>query len=194
MCDYTICKHSNNTGNSFPNQSNGPLHTPFWQTKYKGTITCSRRNSLPSVGTCTDIFNRIMPFIIEVIFRGIILRGLLTEYGIRKSIIIAAIIYSVVWGCMTLLPVLGLIYGLWFGWLYVYSRSLWTCLITHILLQVSSVAYVMTNYYHPLPQQVNSAMTGDLWIVNLAATIVFILFTYFLYQTFRHHDNRDYTI
>lgn len=76
---------------------------------------------------------------------------------------------------MTLLPVLGLIYGLWFGWLYVYSRSLWTCLITHILLQVSSVAYVMTNYYHPLPQQVNSAMTGDLWIVNLAATIVFIL-------------------
>lgn len=124
-----------------------------------------------------------MPFIIEVIFRGIILRGLLTEYGIRKSIIIAAIIYSVVWGCMTLLPVLGLIYGLWFGWLYVYSRSLWTCLITHILLQVSSVAYVMTNYYHPLPQQVNSAMTGDLWIVNLAATIVFILFTYFLYQT-----------
>lgn len=224
MCDYTICKHSNNTGNSFPNQSNGPLHTPFWQTKYKGTITCSRRNSLPSVGTCTDLFNRtipgvsqkdihrnwnkrlkrglhlsfisaiLMPFIIEVIFRGIILRGLLTEYGIRKSIIIAAIIYSVVWGCMTLLPVLGLIYGLWFGWLYVYSRSLWTCLITHILLQVSSVAYVMTNYYHPLPQQVNSAMTGDLWIVNLAATIVFILFTYFLYQTFRHHDNRDYTI
>ena len=92
----------------------------------------------------------LMPFIIEVIFRGIILRGLLTEYGIRKSIIIAAIIYSVVWGCMTLLPVLGLIYGLWFGWLYVYSRSLWTCLITHILLQVSSVAYVMTNYYHPL--------------------------------------------
>ena len=136
----------------------------------------------------------LMPFIIEVIFRGIILRGLLTEYGIRKSIIIAAIIYSVVWGCMTLLPVLGLIYGLWFGWLYVYSRSLWTCLITHILLQVSSVAYVMTNYYHPLPQQVNSAMTGDLWIVNLAATIVFILFTYFLYQTFRHHDNRDYAI
>ena len=176
------------------------------------------------MGTCTDLFNRtipgvslkdihrnwnkrlkrglhypfisaiLMPFIIEVIFRGIILRGLLTEYGIRKSIIIAAIIYSVVWGCMTLLPVLGLIYGLWFGWLYVYSRSLWTCLITHILLQVSSVAYVMTNYYHPLPQQVNSAMTGDLWIVNLAATIVFILFTYFLYQTFRHHDNRDYAI
>ena len=31
-------------------------------------------------------------------FRGIILRGLLTEYGIRKSIIIAAIIYSVAWG------------------------------------------------------------------------------------------------
>ena len=113
---------------------------------------------------------------------------------VAHIIIIAAIIYSVVWGCMTLLPVLGLIYGLWFGWLYVYSRSLWTCLITHILLQVSSVAYVMTNYYHPLPQQVNSAMTGDLWIVNLAATIVFILFTYFLYQTFRHHDNRDYAI
>lgn len=61
MCDYTICKHSNNTGNSFPNQSNGPLHTPFWQTKYKGTITCSRRNSLPSVGTCTDLFNRTIP-------------------------------------------------------------------------------------------------------------------------------------
>ena len=122
----------------------------------------------------------LMPFIIEVIFRGIILRGLLTEYGIRKSIIIAAIIYSVVWGCMTLLPVLGLIYGLWFGWLYVYSRSLWTCLITHILLQVSSVAYVMTNYYHPLPQQVNSEMTGDQLILNLASTIVFILFTYFL--------------
>ena len=117
----------------------------------------------------------LMPFIIEVIFRGIILRGLLTEYGIRKSIIIAAIIYSVVWGCMTLLPVLGLIYGLWFGWLYVYSRSLWTCLITHILLQVSSVAYVMTNYYHPLPQQVNSAMTGDLWIIWQPLLYLFFL-------------------
>lgn len=33
----------------------------FDKSKYKGTITCSRRNSLPSVGTCTDLFNRTIP-------------------------------------------------------------------------------------------------------------------------------------
>lgn len=136
----------------------------------------------------------LLPVIMEVIFRGIILRGLLTEYGIRKSIIIAAIIYSVVWGCMTLLPLLGLIYGLWFGWLYVYSRSLWTCLLTHILLQFISVAYLMANSYLNFPPLVNSAMTGDLWTVNLALTILFILFMYLLHQTFRRHDSQACTI
>lgn len=131
----------------------------------------------------------LLPFIMEIIFRGIILRGLLAEYKIWKAITISAIIYAVVWGCMTLLPILGLIYGLWFAWLYVYSRNLWTSLLSFIALEFMSIVYCIFSRYFTISPQVESAMTGELWIVNWTMTIVFCILTYFLYQTFRHNGN-----
>ena len=131
----------------------------------------------------------LLPFIMEIIFRGIILRGLLTEYKPWKSITIAAVIYAMVWGIMTLLPLFGLLYGVWFGWLYVYSRNLWIGLLSFIALQLMSVLYAIISNSFTLPSQVNSAMSGELWIINLAITILFCALTYFLHQTFKCHEN-----
>lgn len=131
----------------------------------------------------------LTPFTIEIIFRGVILRGLLLEYNTCKSIVIAAIIYAVVWGCITLLPILGLLYGLWFGWLYVHSRSLWTSLIAFIALQLMSAIYSIIGNYFTISPQVESAMTGDSWIVNLIMTVLFCIPAYFLHLTFKHNGN-----
>ena len=131
----------------------------------------------------------LLPFIMEIIFRGIILRGLLVEYKIWKAITISAIIFAAVWGCMTLLPILGLIYGLWFAWLYVHSRNLWTSLLSFIALELMSIAYCIFSRYFTISPQVESAMTGELWIVNWIMTIVFCILTYFLYQAFKHNGN-----
>jgi membrane protease YdiL (CAAX protease family) len=72
----------------------------------------------------------LAPILEEIIFRGIILRGLLTKYTHKFSIIISALIFGMVhgkplqiWGAM--------IIGLFFGWIYYKTKSLGTTIFLH---------------------------------------------------------------
>ena len=72
------------------------------------------------------------PLTEEIIFRGVILRGLLGRYRRWTAIIVSAVLFALMHGNPVQLPVaLGL--GLVLGWVYVRTRSLGLCFLGHAL-------------------------------------------------------------
>ena len=70
------------------------------------------------------------PIFEELIFRGIILDGLLKKYTPVKAILVSALLFGLVhlnpWQFVT-----GFILGIFSGWVYYHSRSLLACIIIH---------------------------------------------------------------
>jgi membrane protease YdiL (CAAX protease family) len=79
------------------------------------------------------------PIVEEWIFRGCFLRGLLTKHSDKKAIIITAIIFALVHGS----PVQmfgAFILGLYFGKIYVKTKSITTTIILHAIANLSGIA------------------------------------------------------
>jgi len=71
------------------------------------------------------------PVLEELLFRGVILDGLLRKYSARTAILVS----SVLFGLMHLNPnqvVTGTILGAFAGWVYFRSRSLLACILIHM--------------------------------------------------------------
>lgn len=70
------------------------------------------------------------PILEELIFRGIMLDGLLYKYPPIKSILVSALLFGLVhlnpWQFVT-----GFIIGIFSGWVYYHTRSLIACIIIH---------------------------------------------------------------
>lgn len=80
----------------------------------------------------------LAPFCEEIIFRGIILRGFLSKYKFKIAILLSAIIFCIfhisppqIFGALTL--------GLFFGYLYGYTKNLVTTIIFHALSNLTSI-------------------------------------------------------
>jgi uncharacterized protein len=87
------------------------------------------------IGSQTGVFAFILmviaaPILEELIFRGIILDGLLKRYSPIKSILISSLLFGLVhlnpWQFLT-----GLIIGVFSGWIYYRTRSLSLSIIIH---------------------------------------------------------------
>jgi Predicted metal-dependent membrane protease len=87
------------------------------------------------LGSQTGLFTFILtviaaPILEELIFRGIILDGLLKQYSPIKSILISSLLFGLVhlnpWQFVT-----GLLIGLFSGWVYYKTRSLSLSIIIH---------------------------------------------------------------
>lgn len=74
----------------------------------------------------------IAPFLEEMLFRGIILRGFLSHYSPKKSILISALLFGLFHLNLYQIPV-AFFMGCFLGWLYYYSRSLWPSILAHAL-------------------------------------------------------------
>lgn len=85
----------------------------------------------------------IMPVLEEIIFRGIILNGLLRHYRVGTAIFMSAIIFSVV---HLNIPqgITALITGLVFGWIYYRTKYFLLPVIGHII--VNSMAILGSRY------------------------------------------------
>lgn len=88
-----------------------------------------------NIGHQTGIFTFLAmviaaPILEELIFRGIILEGLLKNYSPIKSILISSFLFGIVhlnpWQFVT-----GLLFGIFCGWVYYRSRSLSLSIIIH---------------------------------------------------------------
>lgn len=84
----------------------------------------------------------IAPVLEEIIFRGIVLKGLLSSYGTKKAILLAAFIFAVFHGAPS--QAFGaLILGLFFGWIYYKTQSLGTTILLHF---VTNAAGLLGSY------------------------------------------------
>jgi membrane protease YdiL (CAAX protease family) len=75
----------------------------------------------------------VAPLTEELLFRGLILRGLLRHYSVRKALVASAVLFTLLhanpWQVVTPMA-LGLVLGWWFA----RTRSLTPCLAAHALL------------------------------------------------------------
>jgi Predicted metal-dependent membrane protease len=108
-------------------------------------------------GAITEGFNNffgvfaivvLAPVFEETLFRGIILRGFLKNYGAAKSIIVSAVLF----GILHLNPLQSInaaILGIALGWLFLKTGSLWVCIFFHSLNNgLSTVLYHVSTKYN----------------------------------------------
>jgi membrane protease YdiL (CAAX protease family) len=74
----------------------------------------------------------VAPIVEEILFRGVFLRSFLRQYTPTKAILLSAILFSLA-HVNPAQFVLALVLGVFSGWLYYRSYSLWPSIICHIL-------------------------------------------------------------
>lgn len=117
----------------------------------------------------------IAPFLEEMVFRGAILGGMLNS-GIdaRKAIIMSALVFAII----HLNPWQGIpafAAGLFFGWIYQQTQSLWPCIIMHFT--NNTFSYCISNIYDNSKTTVQDIVGNN--TIYIAIVIVSIAITYF---------------
>ncbi len=83
----------------------------------------------------------VAPFVEEMLFRGLFLRGFLRNYSPGRAILLSALIFG-----LTHLNVyqfvVAFIMGLLLGWLYYVTRSLWPSILAHAVNNGGGILYV----------------------------------------------------
>jgi membrane protease YdiL (CAAX protease family) len=143
-------------------------------------------------GICSFILMVIAaPILEELIFRGIILDGLLKLYSPIKSILVSSFLFGFVhlnpWQFIT-----GFIIGIFSGWIYYKTRSLSPSIIIHLTANLCGFSY---RYLMGIDSRINDALLKmysgltDLILV-IAGSLIIISFCYLhLTKEFRNSDN-----
>lgn len=107
----------------------------------------------------------VAPVIEEILFRGIILRGMLNRYEDRNAIIISAILFSLAHLNFLQIPNAFLL-GLILAYVFYKTRALWMCMILHGIANIGAL----------IPYKINNP-TGKVAVVIaliIAGIIIFI--------------------
>ncbi len=128
----------------------------------------------------------IGPICEEIIFRGVILEGLLKKYNPTKAIIFSALIFGLIH--MQPLQVMGTFFaGLILGWIYVKTQSLWGVIVLHVINNV--IAFSMGE----ASTESTRIMIGNdlLYIASFAAAAIV---AYLAYRGFQKVNESAITI
>jgi len=126
------------------------------------------------------------PVFEELIFRGIILDGLLKRYTARKAILLSAFLFAFVhlnpWQFVT-----GMVIGAFIGWIYYHTRSLSISIIIHAA--VNSIGFFMRFFIDEeamLDQSLTEAYGGmtNTIVITSAALLVALISIYWLRTIF----------
>lgn len=126
----------------------------------------------------------LAPFCEEIIFRGIILRGFLGNYSFKVAILLLAIIFCVfhinppqLIGALTL--------GLFFGYIYGYTKNLGTTIIFHSLSNLTSVLTALLLFQTLGPGRAD-IIYGKWTILTVGVSVILVGgLTYLLYALVR---------
>lgn len=139
------------------------------------------------------------PILEELVFRGIILDGLLKKYSPIKSILVSSMLFGVVhlnpWQFIA-----AFIIGCFSGWVYYRTRKITLSILIHY---TNNLAAFITIYFTDMESYLNKSITeiygglSNMIVIILGAIIVAITCIYFLKLEFKtiklHHDHsRDY--
>lgn len=126
------------------------------------------------------------PILEELIFRGIILDGLLKQYSPLKSILISSLLFGLVhlnpWQFVT-----GFIIGIFSGWVYYHTRSLLTTIIIHAAVNLSAFS---TRYFTTIESSINDTLVTmyggltNLILLIIGSIIIVVTCIWFLQRTF----------
>jgi uncharacterized protein len=135
-------------------------------------------------GPLTSIDNLIgyvilTPVFEEIIFRNIVLKGLLIKYSVNKSIIISSLLFALVhtdiahiyWGKI----VTALFLGLFLGWLFYKTGRIGLCIVVHSFSNLIAIAtYSLNNYIHTNFSYKFFPISAY-WLTPILATIFILL-------------------
>ncbi len=120
------------------------------------------------------------PILEEILFRGVILRALLKKYSPWKAILISALVFGVFhmnpWQFLY-----ATVLGLYLGYIYWKTRSLFYPILIHWLL--NSTAFIAGQYQDP-SENLTSTIThkqaqGMILLVIISLIIVYFIYVYF---------------
>lgn len=87
----------------------------------------------------------LAPIFEELLFRGVILRGFLKNYGPMTSVIMTAVLFGV-FHFNPIQSITAAILGLALGWMFIKTGSLWVCMLFHALYNgFSTLIYYITS-------------------------------------------------
>jgi len=82
----------------------------------------------------------LAPFLEEMLFRGIILRGFLNHYSSKKAIILSSLLFALFHLNFYQIP-FAFVVGCYLGWLFYNSKSLWPCIFAHASFNAGSYIF-----------------------------------------------------
>jgi uncharacterized protein len=122
----------------------------------------------------------VAPIVEEIIFRGMILRGFLKHYSVKKSILLSALLFGIVhmnpWQFVT-----AFVAGIILGWWYVKTESIITTIFGHTLNNVMSfiiaaIGLSIPGYNAPYTTEMHQPFWFDLLgIILLTVGIVWLV-------------------
>ncbi len=101
----------------------------------KGITALAHNGTLGVVSICI-----VAPIVEEIVFRGIMLRGLLSSYSTAQAIFFSSILFSLYHFNIDQL-FHTFLFGIFFGWLYTKTYSLWPSIIAHMLFNI--IAFIL---------------------------------------------------
>jgi len=154
----------------------------------------SIKKAFMDFGSQTGIFAFMLmviaaPILEELIFRGIILDGLLKKYTPEKSILLSSFLFGLVhlnpWQFVT-----GLIIGIFAGWIYYKTKSLSLTIIIHATANLSG--YIM-RYFIDMDSSMDDTLVEmyggvtNLIVAIVGSIIIVSVCLYFLEKEFNKH-------
>ena len=123
----------------------------------------------------------LAPLLEEILFRGIIYKGLLSSYSPKNAIIISSIIFGLIHGQPTMIPG-AIFFGLLFGYIYYKTNSLGMTILLHFTANLFGIIASFLNHNLGNP---NFKTTTDLygnfsWLLMLVLLLTFTASSYYL--------------
>lgn len=121
------------------------------------------------------------PILEEILFRGIILKGLLYSNSPWKAIILSAVIFGIIHS-QPIIILGGIFFGIFLGYIYYKTNSLGLTILLHFATNLFGIIGSYLNYRLGSP---NFKMISDLYgnyslVLIIVLTIMFIVVSYFL--------------
>ncbi|MDR2009990.1 MAG: CPBP family intramembrane metalloprotease [Bacteroidales bacterium] len=132
----------------------------------------------------------LAPFFEELIYRGIILDGLLKRYSAVTSILISGLIFGLLHlNLVQIIP--AFVAGIFIGWVYYKTRNLICTIIIHVCMNLTG--FIEGIFFQKFPQYENPIELygglGSYIIVMIISILVFVACVFYLRKLFNKQDN-----
>jgi len=128
----------------------------------------------------------ITPFLEEILFRGIILKGLLITYSPKKAIVFSAAIFGVINLQLYMIPG-AICFGLLFGYIYYKTNSIGITILLHAATNLFGILASFLNHYFGKP---NLHTITDLY-GDYSILLVVILMVIFIASFWKFVQERE---